>query len=98
MAITLTTTATTTMLENIIKSYRFLIFSCSNHDVTGMSSEATVHGINDLATWMIEHPLEAEDDASAEAKAHGSIRDFIHSDPSTPQTPEVNRVPFVRER
>jgi hypothetical protein len=62
-----------------------------------MGGEVTAHGINGLATWMIEHPLEPEEDGS-DSLPHGNIRDYIHSDPSTPQTPEVVRVPFVRER
>ena len=61
--------------------------------VLGTGTEVTAHSINALATWMIEHPVEAEDDMSVL-----TANSTPASEPPTPQTPEVSRPQLHRER
>ncbi len=59
---------------------------------TGASTEVTARGVNALATWMIEHPMEEIDEPSP-----GGV--VSPTDVITPPTPEMPALgPAERDR
>ena len=65
---------------------------------TGTTGDVTAHGINSLATWMIEHPCDAEETGELVSLTTSTTTGTPVSEPPTPQTPEAIRPPLHRER
>ena len=61
---------------------------------TGTTGEVSAHGINNLATWMIEHPEEHEDPVPGGAAAAASaLTDAMIREPAIPQLLDTPTAP-----